>query len=65
MRGCVFVVAALFLVGLALTQATCPIPRCTGSDLDAWLLPAATAPVGIPALAWAAIFVVRRMRLPR
>ncbi len=62
LRGFGFLVAILFVAAILFTQYQCPIPACTGNDIDAWLLPAALAPIGIPALIWSIVFVVKRYR---
>ncbi len=62
LRGFGFIVAGLFVAAIVFTQYQCPIPSCTGTDIDAWLLPAAFAPIGIPALIWSIVFVVKRYR---
>jgi hypothetical protein len=62
LRGCGFLIAGLFVASILFTQSQCPIPACTGNDIDAWLLPASFAPLGIPALIWSIIFAVRRFR---
>jgi len=61
-RACGLLTAGLFLAALAFTQYSYPIPRCTGQDIDAWLLPAALAPLGIPALIWSTVLVIRGLR---
>jgi hypothetical protein len=62
LRGCGFLAAFLFIAAIIFSQSQCPIPACTGNDIDAWLLPAALAPLGIPALIWSAIFAAKRFR---
>jgi hypothetical protein len=62
LRGFGFLAAGLFVAAIIFTQYQCPIPECTGNDIDAWLLPAAFAPIGVPALIWSIVFVVKRYR---
>ena len=59
--GCVFVLAALFVVALVGAQIGCPIPRCTGPDGDAWMPAFLFAPLGIPALVASVFFVAEKL----
>ncbi|MCW2274297.1 hypothetical protein GJ654_09605 [Rhodoblastus acidophilus] len=63
-RLVVYAAAALFVLTLIFAQATCsPFASssraCNGPEGDVWMLPFFLAPVGLPAVVAAIVFMVR------
>jgi hypothetical protein len=63
-RMLVYAAAALFVVSLIFAQQACSIfpsfgHQCNGPEGDAWMLPFILAPIGLPAMIAALVFMIR------
>jgi len=59
LKGLGITAALIFFGAIWLANHACPWLACQGPDLDAWMLPFALAPIGIPAVLASLVFTIR------
>ena len=61
-RWIVFTAAILYTIIIVGTEIVCHIGYCSGQNIDDWLLVFAFSPIGIPAVLWSILVILKSKR---